>query len=140
MDGYYQLETYSGILFKNLWKYILFLFTVFGLDSPLGLFPPGMEHKMYPLMDVDHRGPPLDSHLFANAKKKCKYSFLTLEFRKTMFKGSNNVHLHSALYQNRELIQSHGWRLFFVTVCYATNSDWFVSCWNCSIFKIVIKY
>ncbi|XP_021207317.1 protein jim lovell isoform X1 [Bombyx mandarina] len=43
---------------------------VFGIDSPLGLFPPGMEHKMYPLMDVEHRAPPLDSQLFTNVKKK----------------------------------------------------------------------
>ncbi|XP_013189738.2 protein jim lovell [Amyelois transitella] len=43
---------------------------MFGLDSPLGLFPPGMEHKMYPLMDVEHRGPPIDAQLFNNVKKK----------------------------------------------------------------------
>lgn len=43
---------------------------MFGMDSPLGLFPPGMEHKMYPLMDVEHRGPPLDAQLFTNVKKK----------------------------------------------------------------------
>ncbi|XP_022130364.2 protein jim lovell isoform X1 [Pieris rapae] len=44
---------------------------MFGMDSPLGLFPPGMEHKMYPLMDVEHRPPPLDAQLFTNVKKKC---------------------------------------------------------------------
>ncbi|XP_050677198.1 protein jim lovell isoform X2 [Leptidea sinapis] len=43
---------------------------MFGMDSPLGLFPPGMEHKMYPLMDVDHRPQPLDAQLFTNVKKK----------------------------------------------------------------------
>ncbi|XP_013180267.1 PREDICTED: protein jim lovell [Papilio xuthus] len=43
---------------------------MFGIDSPLGLFPPGMEHKMYPLMDVEHRAPPLDAQLFTNVKKK----------------------------------------------------------------------
>lgn len=45
---------------------------VFGMESPLGLFPPGLEHKMYPLMDVEHRAPPLDAQLFTNVKKKCK--------------------------------------------------------------------
>ncbi|KAL0821957.1 hypothetical protein ABMA28_005345 [Loxostege sticticalis] len=43
---------------------------MFGIDSPLGLFPPGMEHKMYPMMDVEHRAPPLDAQLFTNVKKK----------------------------------------------------------------------
>ncbi|CAH1639283.1 unnamed protein product [Spodoptera littoralis] len=42
---------------------------MFGMDTPLGLFPPGMEHKMYPMMDVEHRAP-LDSQLFTNVKKK----------------------------------------------------------------------
>ncbi|XP_073961554.1 protein jim lovell-like isoform X4 [Choristoneura fumiferana] len=42
---------------------------MFGIDSPLGLFPPGMD-KMYPLMDVEHRAPPLDAQLFTNVKKK----------------------------------------------------------------------
>ncbi|XP_073961553.1 protein jim lovell-like isoform X3 [Choristoneura fumiferana] len=45
---------------------------MFGIDSPLGLFPPGMD-KMYPLMDVEHRAPPLDAQLFTNVKKKCKF-------------------------------------------------------------------
>ncbi|OWR46321.1 hypothetical protein KGM_209728 [Danaus plexippus plexippus] len=40
------------------------------MESPLGLFPPGLEHKMYPLMDVEHRAPPLDAQLFTNVKKK----------------------------------------------------------------------
>ncbi|CAH2235060.1 jg14543 [Pararge aegeria aegeria] len=40
------------------------------MESPLGLFPPGMEHKMYPLMDVEHRPPPLDAQLFTSVKKK----------------------------------------------------------------------
>lgn len=57
----------------NVTNYVFF--TVFGLDSPLGLFPPGMEHKMYPLMDVDHRPPPLDAPLFTNVKKKCMYDY-----------------------------------------------------------------
>ncbi|XP_023945108.1 protein jim lovell [Bicyclus anynana] len=43
---------------------------MFGMESPLGLFPPGMEHKMYPLMDVEHRPPPLDAQLFTSVKKK----------------------------------------------------------------------
>ncbi|XP_041982085.1 protein jim lovell [Aricia agestis] len=43
---------------------------MFGMDTPLGLFPPGMDHKMYPLMDVEHRAPPLDAQLFTNVKKK----------------------------------------------------------------------
>ncbi|GBP30148.1 hypothetical protein EVAR_94993_1 [Eumeta japonica] len=42
---------------------------VFGLESGLGLFPPGLDHKMYPLMD-DHRPPPLDAPLFTSVKKK----------------------------------------------------------------------
>lgn len=51
------------------------------MESPLALFPPGMEHKMYPLMDVEHRAPPLDSQLFTNVKKKCKISTPTIVYK-----------------------------------------------------------
>lgn len=48
-----------------------FLIVVFGLDSPLGLFPPGLDSCRNPLLEMaDPRTTP-DSHLFA--KKKCKY-------------------------------------------------------------------
>ncbi|CAH4029935.1 unnamed protein product [Pieris brassicae] len=60
LDERYSISTIQEITFVS----------VFGMDSPLGLFPPGMEHKMYPLMDVDHRPPPLDAQLFTNVKKK----------------------------------------------------------------------
>lgn len=50
-------------------------FSVFGLDSGLGLFPPGMDPgKLYsPLMEMpDPRAPPHDPHMFSSVKKKCK--------------------------------------------------------------------
>jgi hypothetical protein len=48
---------------------------VFGLDSPLGLFPPGMDpSKMYPLMDLPdhpgHRGMHPDAPPFLKKKRK----------------------------------------------------------------------
>jgi hypothetical protein len=61
---------------------ILQCFSVFGLDSGLGLFPPGMDPgKLYsPLMEMpDPRAPQHDPHLFSSVKKKCMYSELTFE-------------------------------------------------------------
>ncbi|CAG9112244.1 hypothetical protein JYU34_001527 [Plutella xylostella] len=62
----YQSETKDRDSYNNAMGH----FNLFGMDSPLGLFPPGMDHKMYPMMDHDHRPPQLDTPLFTNVKKK----------------------------------------------------------------------
>lgn len=61
----------------NWTNYIYVFFSVFGLDSPLGLFPPGMDHgKLYsPLMEMsDPRGMHGDQTPFL--KKKSKFFLL----------------------------------------------------------------
>lgn len=58
---------------KDISFIIWFSFAVFGLDSPLGLFPPGMDPaKMFnPLMDMsDPRGMSGDHPPFLKKKSK----------------------------------------------------------------------
>lgn len=69
---------------------------MFGLDSPLGLFPPGIDPgKLYnPLMEMsDPRGMPGETPPFL--KKKSKYKFLAIVLRKTLLiikdNGLNSV-------------------------------------------------
>lgn len=46
----------------------LFFVLVFGLDSPLGLFPPGLDGCRNPLLEMaDPRSAP-DSHLYVKKK------------------------------------------------------------------------
>jgi hypothetical protein len=62
----------------KVFSHVLIVALVFGLDSPLGFLPPGMDpSKMYnPMMDMPdhHRSLHQDSQPFL--KKKCKLSQL----------------------------------------------------------------
>lgn len=72
----------------------IFFFSVFGLDSPLGLFPPGMDHgKLYsPLMEMSDPRGMHDQTPFL--KKKSKYYTILYEFsipRKTIQKNLHEI-------------------------------------------------
>lgn len=74
-----QFAIYTVIIFvtvKNQYLIIIFLSTVFGLDSPLGLFPPGIDPgKLYnPLMEMsDPRDMPGGPPPFLKKKSKYKH-------------------------------------------------------------------
>jgi hypothetical protein len=68
--GFFHLKI---ILLKK--KLHQILFPVFGLDSPLGLFPPGLDGCRNPLFDLtDPRTTP-DSQLFVKKKSKSRRRF-----------------------------------------------------------------
>ncbi|CAH2093137.1 unnamed protein product [Euphydryas editha] len=84
------------------------------MESPLGLFQPGVDPKLYPLMDVEHRAPSLDAQLFTNAKKKWRPKGQHSAPRGGPPRSWTNAELTEALQHvwNKKMTTSQASRLF----------------------------